>query len=77
VISGTPTASGTFTFTVKATNDAGFDTKAFSITVVNATTGDTGKDSNDSGGSMMILIVAAIVAVVAVAAAYMLVIRKR
>jgi uncharacterized repeat protein (TIGR02543 family) len=33
VISGTPTASGTFTFTVKAENAAGNDTKEFSITV--------------------------------------------
>ena len=33
VISGTPTATGTSNFTVKATNSAGSDTKALSITV--------------------------------------------
>ena len=33
VISGTPTASGTFNFTVKAANSAGSDTKALSITI--------------------------------------------
>ena len=33
VISGTPTSSGTFDFTVKATNGIGSDTKSFSITI--------------------------------------------
>ena len=33
VISGTPTAAGTATFTVKATNSAGSDTKELSITI--------------------------------------------
>ena len=32
-ISGTPTKSGTYNFTVKATNSAGSDTKAFSIVI--------------------------------------------
>lgn len=35
-ISGTPTSSGTSTFTVKATNTAGNDTKQFTITVNSA-----------------------------------------
>jgi hypothetical protein len=34
VISGTPTSTGTFSFTVKATNNAGSDTKAFTITII-------------------------------------------
>ena len=33
LISGTPSSSGTFTFTVAATNDAGQDTKTLSLTV--------------------------------------------
>lgn len=33
VISGTPTADGTFNFTVKATNDGGSDSKELSITI--------------------------------------------
>ena len=33
VISGTPTAAGTFNFTVQATNSAGSDTKALAITI--------------------------------------------
>jgi hypothetical protein len=35
-ITGTPTAAGSSTFTVKAANDAGSDTKSFSITVLPA-----------------------------------------
>jgi hypothetical protein len=34
VITGTPTTAGTFNFTVKATNNAGFATKALSIMIV-------------------------------------------
>ena len=37
IISGTPTADGTFTFTVKAENDEGDDTKQLSITIAPAT----------------------------------------
>ena len=37
LISGTPTTAGTFPFTVKATNSAGSDTKALSITINPAT----------------------------------------
>ena len=37
VISGTPTADGTFNFTVKATNDGGSDSKPLSITISSAT----------------------------------------
>ena len=33
-ISGTPTTDGTFTFTVKATNDVSYDTKELSIVIV-------------------------------------------
>ena len=36
VISGTPTANGTFNFTVKATNDGGSDSKSLSITISQA-----------------------------------------
>jgi hypothetical protein len=36
VLSGTPTATGTFTFTVKAANRVGSDTKALSITITAA-----------------------------------------
>ena len=36
IISGTPTLAGTFTFTIKATNDAGFDEKDFTIVIHNA-----------------------------------------
>jgi len=39
VISGTPTAAGTFNFTVKATNSDGSDTKALSIIIINPDTG--------------------------------------
>ena len=35
-ISGTPTAAGTSTFTVKATHSAGSDTKELSITITTA-----------------------------------------
>ena len=35
-ISGTPTAAGSSTFTVKATNSAGSDTKELSITIAKA-----------------------------------------
>ena len=35
-ISGTPTATGTFNFTVKATNDAGSDTQALEIVISDA-----------------------------------------
>ena len=36
VISGIPTAAGTFTFTVKAENGAGFDTKVFTVAIAPA-----------------------------------------
>ena len=39
VITGTPSVSGTFEFTVRASNDYGSDTKEFSITVVRDITG--------------------------------------
>jgi hypothetical protein len=42
-ISGTPTASGTFSFTVKAANNAGNVTKALSITVAAAPTPPAGE----------------------------------
>jgi uncharacterized protein YjdB len=50
VISGTPTASGAFTFTVKATNGAGDDTKQLSITIDKAGNGDDGKTPNGNDG---------------------------
>ena len=49
-ISGTPTADGTFNFTVKATNDGGSDSETFSLTV-NRTTGQSTRSSGSSGGS--------------------------
>lgn len=39
IISGTPTTAGTFTFTVKATNSAGSDTKELSIVIQAASVG--------------------------------------
>ena len=66
VISGTPTATGTFTFTVKATNSLGENTKALTITVtaVPDTPGDGG---GNGGGGFPVMIVIAIVAIVAAA----------
>ncbi|MCD8045073.1 MAG: putative Ig domain-containing protein [Clostridiales bacterium] len=40
-ISGTPTAAGTYTFTVKAANSAGSDTQELSISVMNSVTLNT------------------------------------
>ncbi|MDR3280073.1 MAG: Ig domain-containing protein [Synergistaceae bacterium] len=50
VISGTPTTAGTFNFTIKATNSAGSDTKAFSITVYVASNSGSGSSSGGGGG---------------------------
>ncbi len=48
-ISGTPTTSGTFGFTVKVTNNEGDDTKALSIYISAASSGNDG--GNTGGGS--------------------------
>lgn len=48
-ISGTPTVSGTFNFTVKATNNTGSDKKALSIVISPASNGDGGGGS--TGGT--------------------------
>jgi len=76
VISGTPTAAGTFTFTVKALNGEGSDTKSLSITIDPAagttvpsdpvTPKSTGGDGGGGGSSMMIVV--AVIAIAAVAA---------
>ena len=70
-ISGTPTAAGTFDFTVKAENGAGSITKALSITVTAGGTGgtDTKSGGDDGGGGIGIVLVIAIAAVVAVVTA--------
>ena len=77
-ITGTPTAAGTFTFTVKATNSAGNDTKELSITIAAASTGgdnnnddngDNGSDGGDGDGSNVGLIVGATVGGIAAAGA--------
>ena len=53
-ISGTPTAAGTSTFTVKATNSAGSDTKELSITITKAApTEHTVKFNANGGGGTM------------------------
>ena len=46
VIEGTPTAAGTFKFTVRAENQAGFDTQEFEMTIL---PGDTTEDNPDTG----------------------------
>lgn len=55
VISGTPSISGTVTFTVKASNDVGSDTKALSITIATSQGsgggGNTGGNDNTGGNS--------------------------
>ena len=52
VISGTPTAAGTASFTVKATNSAGSDTKELSITIAkDAPTKYTVTVTNDGNGT--------------------------
>nr|WP_320024146.1 putative Ig domain-containing protein [uncultured Acetobacterium sp.] len=48
-ISGTPTTTGTFSFTVKAVNNEGDDTKALSIYISSASSGSDG--GNTGGGS--------------------------
>ena len=49
-ISGTPTAAGTSTFTVKATNSAGSDTKELSITITKAPAAEYTVRFNANGG---------------------------
>ena len=49
-ISGTPTAAGTSTFTVKATNSAGSDTKELSITITKAAPAEYTVKFNANGG---------------------------
>ena len=49
-ISGTPTAAGTSTFTVKATNSAGGDTKELSITITKAAPAEYTVRFNANGG---------------------------
>ena len=53
-ISGTPTAAGTSTFTVKATNSAGSDTKELSITITKAAPAEyiVRFNANGGGGTM-------------------------
>jgi len=51
-ISGTPTTSGSYTFTVKAANTKGNDTKKLTITITNGSTGNGGNgNGTGSGGS--------------------------
>ena len=53
-ISGTPTTAGTSTFTVKATNSAGSDTKELSITITKAAPAEyiVRFNANGGGGTM-------------------------
>jgi hypothetical protein len=48
VISGTPTHSGIFTFTVQADNDAGSDTKQFTITIASVSSPSSPEPESDS-----------------------------
>jgi hypothetical protein len=50
LLSGTPTAAGTFAFTVKAVNSNGNDTQDFSLTISAGTGGGGSSDGGDSGG---------------------------
>lgn len=50
IISGTPTTSGTFSFTVKAINSKGNDTKALSIYISPASSGNNGDNNGGSSG---------------------------
>ncbi len=50
VISGTPTTSGTFNFTVAATNSAGSNTAALSIAISSAPSDSCGGNGGGSGG---------------------------
>jgi len=52
VISGTPSASGTFNFTVEATNSAGSDTKALSMIINPAPVSPTITTMSPPGGSL-------------------------
>lgn len=49
-ISGTPTAVGTYSFTVRASNSVGSGTADLSITIQAASSNDTPSSSNSSGG---------------------------
>ena len=53
-ISGTPSAAGTYTFTVKASNGAGSDTKSFTVKIAaaDATTYTVSFNANSGGGTM-------------------------
>ena len=53
-ISGTPTAANTYTFTVKATNGAGSDTKSYTVKIAaaDATTYTVSFNANSGGGTM-------------------------
>ena len=49
VISGTPTAANTFNFTVSATNSAGNDTQALSITIDTSSNNNNNNNNNQGG----------------------------
>ena len=53
-ISGTPSAAGTYTFAVKATNGAGSNTKSFTVKIAaaDATTYTVSFNANSGGGTM-------------------------
>ncbi len=48
VISGTPTTAGTYTFTIKATNSYGNDTKSYTLTITAGSSGGTVNITTDS-----------------------------
>ena len=58
-ISGTPSVANTYTFTVKATNGAGSDTKSYTVTIApaDATTYTVSFNANSGGGTMADVIV--------------------
>jgi len=77
-ISGTPTAAGTFSFTVNASNGIQPDAaKALSITIGNASNGG-GNGSDEEGGNSFILILIAVAVIAGICVAvYFLFIRGR
>ncbi|MDR0791285.1 MAG: putative Ig domain-containing protein [Methanomassiliicoccaceae archaeon] len=75
-IYGMPESSGTFSFTVKATNALGSDTRTLSITI-DAINTDDGDAYYDDGLPIVLIGIIAAVATLIIALLYVFVIRKR